>query len=42
MTQTWMLVAGLAAGFAAVAVAFVAALRAQPRMSKDRRTRQGS
>ena len=41
MTETWMLVAGLAACFDAVAVAFVAALRAQPRLSKDRRTPPG-
>ena len=38
MTETWMLVAGLAACVAAVAVVLVAALRAQPGLSKDRRT----
>ena len=41
MTEMWLLVAGLAACFAAILLAFVAVLRSQPGLSKDRKTRNG-
>jgi tight adherence protein B len=41
MTETWVLMAGLAACFAAVPLTFVAVLRSQPGVSKDRRTPAG-
>ena len=42
MTETWVLFAGLTACLAAVVLAFVAVLRAQPGLSKDRKTRPGA
>jgi len=41
MTETWVLIAGLAACFAAIAAGFVAVLRSRPRVSKDRRSPAG-